>query len=298
MIRRRSAVAAAALVVVALAGCASGGSPSGGGGSSSRVEHVEAAPYRSIDGQELLADACLPAEGEQADRPAMVLLHGGGFEEGGRDKGGMPRLCDEFAQRGIVAVSIDYRLLPAASYPAQVEDAAAAVAWLREPTQVERFGLDPARIGVLGSSAGAIIAQSLGTAGEGALDAGSRVRLVVSLSGASDLTPAALEKGEPSPEAQQTIQAYLGCLGEEYTACGSTDAASPQTQVDASDAPMLLMNGDRELVPVEQLEGMEQALRAAGVDVQTVVEPGAKHGTQLMTSSNVRTMLEFVQERL
>lgn len=287
-----------AVVAVALSACASEGAPSGERRAAPGVEHLAAEPYRTVGGEELLADACLPAEGDQEDRPAMLLLHGGGFEEGGRDKGGMPRLCDEFAQRGIVAVTIDYRLLPAASYPAQVEDAAAAVAWLREPAQVERYGLDPARIGVLGSSAGAIIAQSLGTAGEGPLDAGSRVRLVVSLSGASDLTPAALRKGEPTAEAQQTIQAYLGCLGEEYTACGGTEAASAQTHVDGSDAPMLLMNGERELVPVEQLEGMEQALRDAGVEVETVVEPGGKHGTQLMTSSNVRKMLDFVEERL
>ncbi|MFN7133091.1 MAG: aminotransferase class V-fold PLP-dependent enzyme [Myxococcales bacterium] len=58
-------------------------------------------------------------------------------------------------------LAIEYRLVPEARYPAQIDDVAAAVAWLREPAQVERFDLDPARIGVFGVSLGASVALAM-----------------------------------------------------------------------------------------------------------------------------------------
>ena len=84
---------------------------------------------------------------------------------------------------------------------------------LRAPEQVERFGLDPAKIGLLGSSAGAILAQTYATSGTGPTDEGSRVGAVVSLSGVSLLTEAALQLGVPSPEAAAMALNYLTDAG-------------------------------------------------------------------------------------
>ncbi|OMQ16637.1 hypothetical protein A7K94_0201105 [Modestobacter sp. VKM Ac-2676] len=162
-----------------------------------RIE--EGLTYWSDGEDELALDACLPAESQEPTR-AVVLVHGGGFTEGDRDSEGLRTLCELTAELGEAAFSIDYRLAPEHTYPAQVDDLANAVRWLRDPDQVERFDIDPARIGVIGSSAGAIIAQSLATRGEGPLDTGARVAAVASLSGVSVMTPDGLELGRPSAQ--------------------------------------------------------------------------------------------------
>jgi acetyl esterase/lipase len=108
-------------------------------------------------------------EGRDAPRPrpAFVAVHGGGLTVGSRRNENIVQLCEELAARGWVCASIDYRLRgddpPAprgvssdATLAAAVEDARRAVRWLRR--RASRLGLDPRRIAVGGSSAGATIA--------------------------------------------------------------------------------------------------------------------------------------------
>jgi acetyl esterase len=82
---------------------------------------------------------------------ALVYYHGGGFALGSLD--GYDALCRHLAAHaGCVVASVDYRLAPEHKFPAAVEDAVAAFAWVREHTQ--ELGVDPERIGVGGDSAG------------------------------------------------------------------------------------------------------------------------------------------------
>lgn len=110
-----------------------------------------------------------PVNDTEQARPAIVIVHGGGFIGGDKAAINQRRLGFEFAQRGYVAVSINYRLVSAAcnQNPAScpgvteattVRDAAhdfkAAVRWLRRNASVYR--IDERRIGAVGSSAGAM----------------------------------------------------------------------------------------------------------------------------------------------
>src|ERR1041385_5695197 len=61
--------------------------------------------------------------------PAVICIHGGGFRAGTRD--GYNALCKQLAERGYVAATVSYRLSPAAHFPAAVNDAKAAVRFLR-----------------------------------------------------------------------------------------------------------------------------------------------------------------------
>ena len=252
-------------------------------------------PAASADPPAASADPPAASADPPADPavPAVVIVHGGGFTTGGRTDPGVRALCTDVAALGVVAFAISYRLAPAHVYPDQVDDLARAVAWLREPAQVQRFGLDPARIAVVGSSAGAILAQQLATRGEGPLDQGSRVAAVVSLSGVSVMGPEALTLGKPTPAAAEVVLGYLGC--EAVTRCPQAQEASPVTSVDPTDSPVLLVNGSDELVPAQQAEAMGQALRAAGVSEQVVIRPGDRHGLALLDTtvrSDVKTFLE------
>lgn len=292
----------AGLVALAIAsmfvGCASAAgeerAPTPAG--SADIDIAEAVPYWSDGASTLMADACLPVS--DAPVAAVILLHGGGFTEGDRIGGGMRALCELMAHSGMAGISIDYRLAPDHVFPAQLEDVAHAVEWLRAPEQVERFGIDPAKIGLLGSSAGAILAQTYAASGTGPTDEGTRVGAVVSLSGVSLLTEAALQLGVPSPEAAGMALAYLGCSDPTAANCPQAASASALLNVDPSDPPMFLVNGSAELVPVEQAEAMRDTLEKAGVPVELTIGAGAGHGVQLLTSEVRSRLVEFLDEHL
>ncbi|MCX7799934.1 MAG: alpha/beta hydrolase [Fimbriimonadales bacterium] len=91
--------------------------------------------------------------------PVVVFLHGGGWSRGDKRQAlrGKQRA---FPAAGFVLVSANYRLSPEHPYPAFVQDAAAAVGWVR--ANIGRFGGDPGRLFVMGHSAGAHLAACLG----------------------------------------------------------------------------------------------------------------------------------------
>ena len=223
--------------------------------------------YRTVDGERLGLDFYQPAK-KGKDRPAVVVVHGGGWTAG--DKQLFAQQSNQLAQRGFVAFSVNYRLAPAHPFPAAVEDVEAAVAWVRK--HAKEYGVDPKRIGALGGSAGGHLVSMLATDGEGSLDKGHRVAAVVSWSGPMDLVSLAPAAGT---NAGSAIRAFLGCLPD---ACSDTyAAASPVTHVDKTDAPMLIVNSTNELVPKAQADTMKAALDKAGVANQEIILPGSAH---------------------
>src|SRR5215210_7502965 len=121
--------------------------------------------WRRVDGVALRLDAYLPSGSANAARPAVLLVHGGGWAGGHRAE--MGRTGRQLAKAGYAAFSIDYRLAPEHPFPASLVDAQAAVEWLRAPRQMARYGIDPGRIGALGSSAGGQLVGLLATQGTG-----------------------------------------------------------------------------------------------------------------------------------
>jgi acetyl esterase/lipase len=148
----------------------------------------------------LTLDVYQPTGDTVTKRPAMVWIHGGGFHAGDKTKQPFPKLATQFAQRGYVSASINYRLLgtdkcagvhppPPSCEAAAIEaqhDAQAAVRWLR--AHATDYGIDPTRIAVGGGSAGADTALLVGIHSEDPGSSGtpgesSKVGGVVSISG-------------------------------------------------------------------------------------------------------------------
>jgi len=103
-------------------------------------------------------DLYLPAGAAPAQpRKTLVFIHGGGWRRGTKDRYGF--VGRAFARAGYVVVLVNYRLYPQVRFPAFVEDAARAVAWVRG--HVRRYGGDPDQIYLMGHSAGAHIAAML-----------------------------------------------------------------------------------------------------------------------------------------
>ena len=135
------------------------------GSSPCRAEAVfeEGIEYANPDGQHLKLNLARPKEVKEGERlPAVVCIHGGGFRAG--DRKGYNDLCKRLADRGYVAVTIDYRLAPKFQFPAAVHDCKSAVRWVR--ANANQYHVDPDRIAALGGSAGGHLALFLGVTGD------------------------------------------------------------------------------------------------------------------------------------
>ncbi len=208
----------------------------------------------------------------QGPVPVVLFLHGGGWSHG--DK--FPCPAAALTEFGFAVASANYRLTTTAPFPAQRDDARSAVRWLR--THAADHGLDGARIGVWGVSAGAHLAALLGTASTGPADA---VQAVCDWFGPTDLahfTDDAQAAGLTiKPQWSELIAAFFA--GEVDPRSPLVAMSDPVRAASAAAAPFLIQHGDRdEWVPVGQSQRLADALAAAGVDhTFTVVRDGG-HG--------------------
>jgi acetyl esterase len=230
--------------------------------------------YATTEGVSLKLDAYLPTA--PGPHPGVIVIYGGGWYTGSREWD--QELGVELAQDGFVAFGVDYRLAPRFTYPAPVEDLQTAVIWIR--AHGSEFGVDPGRLGAIGESAGGHLAALLAVLGSGARDTGSRIAAAVSLSGPMDLGRLVTDVGNTrlsdGMTGREAIEQFLGCRA---AACaGPLREASPLTYVDGSDAPMLLANSTREVIPLSQATEMAGALREANVPVRLIEVPGSAHG--------------------
>lgn len=93
--------------------------------------------------------------GPDERKPALIYLHGGGWTLFSLDT--HDRVMREYASRaGIVVIGVDYALSPEVKYPVALEQTIAAASYLAEYGAA--FGIDPARMGLGGDSAGANLA--------------------------------------------------------------------------------------------------------------------------------------------
>jgi len=90
--------------------------------------------------------------------PVVLFIHGGSLEEAGerRNSPMYAPVCPGLTARGILCVTMDYRLAPSYRWPAMPQDVAAAVRWLKD--SIATRGGDPERIFLLGHSSGCHLA--------------------------------------------------------------------------------------------------------------------------------------------
>jgi acetyl esterase/lipase len=132
----------------------------------SKTVEVRTLTYASRGGVDLVLDLYLPPEPIRRPAPVIVFLHGGGWSGGTRATG--PDFRRYFAQDGLAMASIEYRLTPSITFPANVEDVRSAVRWLK--ANASAHGLDPDRICLWGTSAGGHLAAVAALAPAGTFD--------------------------------------------------------------------------------------------------------------------------------
>lgn len=237
--------------------------------------------------EQMVLDVYRRRRSSRLHRAAVLVVHGGGWTSG--DKRKMDGIARELARGGFVAFNVNYTLADRwrPGFPGQLRELAAAVRWIRRNSSQLR--VDPARIGVLGSSAGGHLAGLLAVGGEGPLVSGARVRAAVTWSAPLDLSRLR------SPALAPAVDSFLGCPADR---CGArAAAASPATHATADDPPMLLFSSERELVPLSQAEEMASRLAAAGVPHTLWRIPGAMHATQYAIEA-LPPSIDFLRRRL
>jgi acetyl esterase/lipase len=223
-------------------------------------------------------DLYLP-EGEVEAAPVFLFLHGGGFREGDRAQYGF--VAEPFAAHGIITAVASYRLTEDGHhYPAQPEDARAAVEWLYR--HVAEYGGDREAIYVGGHSAGAILAADIGVdrawLGERGIPE-SALRGIAPISGSYDLRGA----------------------GRDYTPSAEAEAlASPILHIEAPVPEVVVAVGSTEEKYLASSRNFVERLEQADVTAELVVAEGQDHRETVKAlgqerSSIFRTILEMMR---
>jgi len=267
----------------------------------------ETLTYARPGGEELKLDVWRPPEdvggedGAEAGRPAVVVVHGGGWRSGNR--GEFPEWNAWLAEKGYVVFDIDYRLSPPPSWQDAPGDVRCAVGWVKENSS--RYGVDPGRVALMGRSAGGHLALLTAyTEGSAALPSGCGVR------GERDTSVAAVAAFYPPTDlARLSSLGYLagvdGFLGGTRSALpGRYRLSSPVTRVGPNAPPTFLVHGgDDEIVPPAESKLLADRLREADVPYRLIGLPWANHtfdffwggwGAQITRSS----LDEFLGSRL
>jgi acetyl esterase/lipase len=236
--------------------------------------------YATVEGRALALDVYRPAATGRV--PAVVIVHGGGWSAG--DKGEAPLASAWLAARGYAVFDVQYRLAPPPTWQAAVGDVKCAIGWVKRRSGEAGVDVDPARVTLLGRSAGGHLALLAAYAPDDpalppSCDAGdTRVASVVSFYGVTDLAWAWEHPMNPRVfDARARLGNYVG--GTPATEPARFRALSPVERATSAAPPTLLVHGGSDqIVSVEQSERLDHRLGALGVPHETLLIPYAQHG--------------------
>ena len=214
-----------------------------------------------------------------APRPAVLVIHGGGWAAGvAGERGGMADHARRFAAAGYVAFNLSYRLVgndgdESGVFPRAVQDAICALSFIR--AHADDYGIDPDRIGAYGYSAGGHLASMLGVAENEPLvqpDCASGptgpVNAVISGAGPEDMTAL--------PQVY-VVTDFIGGTKDEVPELYA--AASPLTHVRPGAPPFLFIHGSDDWFVnfTDNTIAMRDALLAVGSEARVLKLPGGGH---------------------
>lgn len=234
----------------------------------------------TVAGTNLRAAIFLPPPA-QSPAPVIVYVHGGGFMMGSFTETAADLRW--FADRGWLVVSVEYRLFSSENptWDKAMRDASCGVAWAHR--NAARFGGDPARIAVLGDSAGGNLAINLGfaaAAGRAVTDCASSVPVPKAIAVQYPAVDAMtiFRDGYPIPgfEPRMLIEGYIGGHPEQHP--DRMTAISSATYITEAAPPTLIILPDNDsLVVAHGTRAFAQDAIAAGVDLELVRIPFANH---------------------
>ncbi len=222
--------------------------------------------------------------------PAILIIHGGGWV-GGTKSGNREFVTGTtLAKAGYVCASVDYQLSAKNRWPTNLQDCKNGVRWLR--ANAARLHVDPARIGVIGGSAGGHLALMVAYTGndpdfapaEPYPGVSDSVSACVDMYGITDVrTRQGTDKsGAPDGKTSDNTQLFPEKLAD---APEKWAAASPVTHIRKDSPPTLILHGTNDTtVDRDQSKQLADALKKAGVESKLIMVEGANHAWALKTS--------------
>ena len=213
-----------------------------------------------------------------AKRPGILHTHGGGYVLGSAASG-IRSLQDIAKELDCAIVTVDYRLAPETPYSGSIEDNYAGLRWLHE--HAEELGVDPARVAVMGESAGgghaALLALTARDRGQVPLAFQCLVYPML-----DDRTGSTREVPSPIGTLLWTAASnrfgWRSFLGQEPGGPTAPSGAVPARVADLAGLPPAFIGvGSIDLFVDEDIE-YARRLIAAGVPTELLVVPGAFHG--------------------
>ena len=239
-------------------------------------------PYEGARRSGIKADLYTPPGNHAAPLPAVLYIHGGGWYSGDKGDQRGQSVCRDLVNAGYAVFAINYQLgnpgVGQAGWPQNFYDCKTALRYMRK--NAAELGIDPARIGVIGLSAGGHLALLLGSTAQvkdlnqGGLytEQGNDVSCIIDFYGPPDL--AAFEQTRATP---LVVPIFKGATDAETAE--NIRRASPVTYIDAKTPPILVIQGAADtLVPVQLSRNFADRLKQLGTTYQYVEIPGLNHG--------------------
>lgn len=269
-----------ASVVGLVAGCATvqpAVQPSGFGVESNLVYTPDSWP------EVLRADIYQPTAASAKARPAVLLIHGGGWAPPDRRQQ-MKSIAERLVVQGYVVMNATYRFAPKHLHPAPVQDLRQALVWLRQ--NAERWNIDPTKVAAFGYSAGGHLAALLG-----AQDATPEQSVSLVVAGGTPTEMAKWSNGK-------LVVQYLG--GRPAEVPQQYASASPIRFVSARHPPTFIYHGTLDwVVPVHHATDYQAALSRAGVANEIYLLRGLGHvAAFLFDGPAVEAAISFMNRHL
>jgi len=241
--------------------------------------------FAEHDGTKLLGDLYLPKGLDKA--PVLIAVHGGGWQIG--DRKFYANWGAYLAKNGYAVFAIEYRLMKPGvkTWPGAVYDAKAAVQYVR--AQASELGVDPARIGLIGDSAGAHLGALVALAGEEPLFSteyrgdphaavSAKVKTVIGFYGVYDMI-AQWEHDQISRPRDNISEKFLGASPMVNRKVFFDASPMSYATVDKNATRFLLIHGTNDDIvdPATQSERFLLELKQAGFFARNIVVPGAGH---------------------
>lgn len=224
--------------------------------------------------RDLKCSVCIPKHREKVGKyPLLIWLCGGGFQVMDKDVW-WPQWI-EFARKGVIVASVEYRTNNETCFPDSLADVKAAIRYFR--AHADRYSVDPERIFVGGESAGGALASLAGVSNGEAhqkfevgewLETSSKVQGVIDFYGVVDMT--------------------IRPLGKDQELASAIRYVTPDTP------PFLIFHGNcDDLVPIDQSERMYETLCENGVRADYYVLDGEGHGADAFYQQEI---MEIIRE--
>jgi len=246
------------LLALAVMVLATGCGPKPEAANSKRIVVTDDIVYRSGTSDAWKLDVAVPENFGGELRPALVIVHGGGWRAGSKQDLPYRSQLLDYALRGYVTFSVDYRLTDEAPLPAAINDVKCAVRWVR--AHADDYRIDPERIGIYGHSAGAHLSLMVG------------------------MSPTEADAGDDCDWKDYPSRVAAAAGGSTPTDISARveggDVMSPVHYVGRDVLPLLLIHGTSdEVVPIGPVDAFVESLKAAGApDVTYIRVDDANHG--------------------